>query len=247
MSAANPRNRVADSFHSACLVIDWHIWLGLGRGLPVELAIQLLLLLILLPLQPVLQLQQLILLHQCIAVRRDDDLRGRRLKPGNRGRQQGTCKNGQTKHPVGSRAKNHPPNIVQPANGAMAKRDAGHGSSMFIYRGSGARGRRRQFRSATSPVSAFTGGPASSSLPGDRTALRRCRESARQPGIALDGSHRFAALSGRRRARARWRQRRRPGDQVQRRLRRNGQAECGQRVPEAQLPADAGRRREGIS
>jgi hypothetical protein len=43
--------------------------------LPVKLAIQLLLLLVLLPLQLVLQLLQLVLLHQCVAIRRDDDLR----------------------------------------------------------------------------------------------------------------------------------------------------------------------------
>ena len=63
MSAANPGNRVADRFHPTGLVIYRHIGLAPGRSGPVELAIDLLLLLVLLPLQPVLQLLQLILLQ----------------------------------------------------------------------------------------------------------------------------------------------------------------------------------------
>jgi len=75
----------------------------------------------LLPLQPVLQLFQLVLLHQCVAIRRDDDLRVRRRNRRNRGRQHGACQNSQsvTKHPHGSHTKNHAFHIVRTANDAM--------------------------------------------------------------------------------------------------------------------------------
>ncbi|CDX44646.1 hypothetical protein MPLDJ20_60677 [Mesorhizobium plurifarium] len=122
MSAANPGNRVANRFHPACLVIYRHIGLVPGRGRPVQLAIKLLLLLVLLPLQPVLQLLQLVLLHQCVAVRRDDDLRIRRRDLRNGDRQHGAGQNSQrvTKHPRGSHTKNHAFHIVGAANNAMA-------------------------------------------------------------------------------------------------------------------------------